>query len=750
VLPQPFLDKLETLPAQPGCYLFKDKKGEVVYVGKAKSLRSRVRSYFQQSSGDERYFIPLLQRTVGDFETVVTVSEKEAAILEDSLVKEHRPRYNVKLRDDKSYLCLRINVTHAWPRVEPVRRPSADGARYFGPYHSATAARRTLHLVNKHFQLRTCTDQELASRKRPCLQYQIRRCLAPCVYDVDAQWYKDQVRAVGLFLDGRHDELSSELTERMKAASKLLEFELAASYRDQLRAVDAIRQEQRVVAIKDVDQDVVGIYREGELAEIAVLFIRSGRVTDTAHFPMRGVELPDEEVIAAFVSQFYGEGGSAVAIPSEVLVPITFDGAAGVSEWLSERRGKRCEILAPQRGAKADLLRLAHDNAEHCFREERRAADDVEERLSQLQKRLRLPALPHRIECCDISHLGGTDTVGAIVALKDGQPDKKRYRTFRVKTVAQGDDYGAMYEVLARRFRRGRAAEEAQKRDGTETEAQAEGTRDRIDWDLPDLFVVDGGRGQLNVALAAARDLGLHELPIVALAKEKTIPGYPGRAHTEDGVEGDDESEPLAEEGDQVNGLPNVAVPSPFAPAGDGDANRLGAAEGAPRVEGADTNATSLPSTSAEKATEKRDEVAAGGTGSRKRRVRGEGRKPDDLVDRVYLPGQKNGIPLKPNSAPLFFLARARDEAHRFSNRARERLGKARKLRSELDDIPGIGPVTRRSLLRTLGSLDAIRKASDEVLLEVPGVNQRMLRALRTYIPAPAAAPPTENKKAPT
>ena len=523
-----------------------------------------------------------------------------------------------------------------------MRRPSPDGARYFGPYHSATAARRTLHLVNKHFQLRTCSDQELARRKRPCLQYQIRRCLAPCVYDVDKAWYQDQVRAVGLFLDGRHDELSSELADRMKTASKNLEFELAATYRDQLRAVEAIRQEQRVVAVKDVDQDVVGLYREADLVEIAVLFIRSGRVTDTAHFPTRGVELPDDEVIAAFVSQFYGEGGNAVAIPDEVIVPVAFDGAAGVAEWLSERRGKRCEVLAAQRGPRADLLRMARDNAEHCFREQRRAADEVEERLAQIQKRLR-PTLPRRIECCDISHLGGTDTVGAIVALKDGQPDKKRYRTFRVRTVAQGDDYGAMYEVLARRFRRGRAAEEARSGEHAESEAQAEGTRERIDWDLPDLFVVDGGRGQLNVALAAARDLGLHELPIVALAKEK--------------------------------------------------APRLG-------------------------------KVA-------------EPRKPDDLVDRVYLPGQKNGIPLKPNSAPLFFLARARDEAHRFSNRARERLGKARKLRSELDDVPGIGPVTRRSLLKTLGSLDAIRKATDEALLAVPGVNQKILRALRTHFPAP-------------
>lgn len=245
-LPDDVKAKLDTLPTQPGCYLFKDKKGSVVYVGKARSLRARVRSYFQESSSDGRYFIPILRRTVGDLETIVTASEKEAAILEDNLIKEHRPRYNVKLRDDKSYLCLRIDPRSEWPRVELVRRPSPDGAKYFGPYHSATSARRTLHLINKHFQLRTCTDNELESRKRPCLQYQIRRCLAPCVYEVDRDWYAAQVRAVGLFLDGRHDELTKDLEERMKAASRNLEFELAATYRDQLRAVEAVQQEQQI------------------------------------------------------------------------------------------------------------------------------------------------------------------------------------------------------------------------------------------------------------------------------------------------------------------------------------------------------------------------------------------------------------------------------------------------------------------------------------------------------------------------
>ena len=266
MLPAVVTEKLDALPVSPGVYLFKDKKGAVVYVGKAKSLRSRVRSYFQEGTSDNRYFIPILQRTLGDLDTIVTGTEKEAAILENNLIKEHRPRYNVKLRDDKDYICLRLDVKEDWPRLWVVRRPTADpggGLRYFGPYHSATAARRTLHLVNKHFQLRTCTDTEMRSRKRPCLQHQIKRCPAPCVLEVDKAWYDEQVRAVAMFLDGRHDELSSELESRMKDAARHMHFELAAVYRDQLSAIDKVREEQRVVSIDDIDRDVLGLHREG-------------------------------------------------------------------------------------------------------------------------------------------------------------------------------------------------------------------------------------------------------------------------------------------------------------------------------------------------------------------------------------------------------------------------------------------------------------------------------------------------------
>jgi len=630
--PSALEQKLASLPVAPGCYVFKDKSGAVLYVGKAKSLRSRVRSYFQEGGSDARAFIPFLRRHAQDLETIVTATEKEAAILENSLIKERKPRYNVKLRDDKEYLSLRLSLEHAYPRLELVRKPTKDGASYYGPYHSATAARRTLNLVEKHFKLRTCSDREIGQRKRPCLEYQIQRCLAPCVLEIDRELYAQQVRAVGLFLAGRHDELTRDLQERMKSASQNLEFELAGIYRDQLAAVESARQAQRVVVVSDRDQDVLGIYREGDLAELCVMVVRQGRMIDTGSFSMKNVELPDDEVVATFLREHYGEGGSGQAhVPDEVIVPTLPEGVDGVSEWLMERRAEvvesrrsKVEVLAPARGPRRALLEMATDNAKHAFEEKRRAADDIDQRLARVQERLRLPTLPRRIECCDISHLGGADTVGAVVALLDGQLDKKRYRSYIVRSAGAGDDYQAMFEVLSRRFRRGKAAKE--------DEAESS-------WDLPDLFVVDGGRGQLGVALAAAHDLGLHDLCIVGLAKEKE--------------------------------------------------NVVG----------------------------------------------------DKLVDRVYLPGQKNPIPLRPNSPELFLLARARDEAHRFSNRGRTKVGKRRRFASELDSIAGIGPKTRSSLLKTLGSVAALRQASDEQILAVPGVTQRHLQALRAVFAGAPTAP---------
>ncbi len=742
MLPDSVVQKLEALPAQPGVYLFKDKKAVVVYVGKAKSLRSRVRSYFQDARGDERAFIPLLQRTIGDLETIVTANEKEATILENNLIKEYRPRYNVKLRDDKDFITLKLagaappraaalvgaprapvealssapetrraleagpsiaetvetpeqaerheKIAEEWPRLEVVRRPTPDGARYFGPYHSATAARRTLHLVNKHFQLRTCSDVEFASRRRPCLQHQIKRCPAPCVLPVDRGWYGEQVDAVAKFLEGRHDELSRELADKMRQAARDMRFELAAVYRDQLRAIEKVREEQRVVTVDDIDRDVLGFYREGELVEIALLYVRAGKLADVTTYSIKQAEIPDEEIVAAFLAQHYGgslargaeeEGDDAevALVPDEIILPREPEGVDGIAEWLSERAGHKVVLLFPKRGHRVDLLAMANENARHSFAEKQRRADDVQERLRDLQERLRLAVLPRRIECCDISHLGGGDTVGAVVAMFDGELDKKRYRTFNVRGDAVrdqagqiNDDYGAMYEVLARRFRRAIVAPQGSQSaevDAAPADPKARGTKERRegregDWDLPDLFVVDGGRGQLAVAIAAAHDLGLHELPIVALAKEREVPG--------------------------------IEVPP-----------SVGLGAGAPR------GATGT------------DVSAAAGVGPKEK-----------LQDRVYLPGQKNPIPLRSTTTSLFLLARLRDEAHRFSNRARMRIGKKRRFASPLDDVKGLGGKAKKALLTHVGNLAAIRAADDATLLAVPGITSRHVRALRAAYPA--------------
>lgn len=579
-------DALATLPASPGVYVFRDDAGKVLYVGKARSLRSRVRSYFQKSTSDVRFFIARLERELGRIETFVTQNEKEAALLENQLIKSEKPRYNVKLRDDKEFLTLRLDPRGSYPRLEVTRRPKPDGAMYFGPFHSATAARQTLRVVNRHFQLRTCTDAEMKSRTRPCLQYQIKRCPAPCVYEVDRDAYAQQVRDVGLFLGGRHDELRADLESRMKEAAAAMRYEQAAVMRDQLRALEVGQETQRVSTVRDVDLDAIGLHREADRAEIAVLIVRDGRLVRVRTYSLKDVNAPDDELVAGFVLDLYGGGWE---LPDELLLPFEIEAMDGVAELLSELRGKKVVLRVPQRAMGARLSEMAKENAAHAFAEKRRAEEDVEVRLETVKERLRLPRVPRRIECVDVSHTGGEDTVAVFVALLDAVPDKARYRSFKLRTVKGGDDYGAMREVLSRRLARGKKKEES--------------------FELPDLLVVDGGRGQLRMALEALAELGITDLPVCGLAKEKE-------------------------------------------------------------------------------------------------NVRGE-----KLVDRVYLPGQKNPIPLE--SAPaLQMLALARDEAHRASNALRTKVGTKRRLASELDGIAGIGPRTRQMLLARFGSVQAIARAS--------------------------------------
>ena len=501
---------LERIPTEPGVYLMKDRKGRVIYVGKAKDLRARVRTYFRPGGGDERPFVAtgLFARTVGDVETVVVSNEKEALLLENNLIKQHQPRFNVKLTDDKNFLVLSLDPRKSYPRVEVGRRIRDDGARYFGPFHSATSCRETLRLVNRHFQLRTCTDHVLAARKRPCIQYQIKRCPAPCVLPVDAAAYAEQVQDAALLLSGKKHELVPRLRARMKEHAGRQEYERAAQLRDQIAAVEKTLVAQTVVTPElGLDQDVLGLFRQGDVVEAVVLFMRHGQLLGRRAFQLKDQELPDEEVVRSFLRQYYLELGSFV--PDEVLLPVDVEDREAIALLLGEACGHAVDLLAPRRGAKAKLLALAGKNAAASFASRRSSAVDALAALEKLRGRLGLKRLPRRIECFDVAHLQGALTVASMVVFVDGEPAKGEYRRFRVKTAAN-DDFAALYEVLSRRFRR----------------ARADGDDGR--WREPDLLVVDGGKGQLSTALAALRDGGWEisadkGFDVIGLAKPRAL-----------------------------------------------------------------------------------------------------------------------------------------------------------------------------------------------------------------------------------
>lgn len=492
---------LESLPTSPGVYLMKSAEGIILYVGKAKNLRSRVRSYFSSSGQDPRYIARNTRRLVEDIEVILTTSEKEALLLENNLIKEHTPRFNIKLRDDKNYISIRLDTRVRWPKLEIVRRPEKDGASYFGPYHSAAAARETLKVVKRSFKLRSCKDGYMKNRVRPCIQHQMHRCLAPCVYDVDRQEYMGEVDCVKLFLQGRREALINELKRRMENASAEMAYEKAAVYRDQIQAVNATLTPQRVVTPGGGDQDVVGIAREGDQVQLAIFEIRKGFLKGRLDFHYDGQESPDDEILSSFLMQRY-DADRAV---DEIIVSRALQDEAALGEVLTEKRKRRVRVTCPKRGDKAKLCAMADLNAEQLLQTRLKETDNVTRRLAAIERRLKLPVTPRRIECVDISHLGGTGTVGAISVVVDGQVRRDLLRTYKVKSATEGDDYAAMREVLERRFERARTGEPG--------------------WEAPDLLVVDGGRGQLSVARAVLSDLSMASQAVVALAKERTEKG---------------------------------------------------------------------------------------------------------------------------------------------------------------------------------------------------------------------------------
>ena len=591
--PQTLEEQIHDLPTSPGIYLMKDAGGTVLYVGKAKNLRSRVRTYFGKSA-DSRYSLRFLMPKVHQVETLLTDTEKEALILENTLIKKYKPRHNINFRDDKTYFSLKFNLNEEYPRLSLVRKVKKDGARYFGPFSSSAAVKETLTLLQGIFPLRTCSPANFRNRSRPCLNFQIHRCLAPCCQLIPGEKYAELVQEVLLFLEGRNSQLIRLLHERMMGASEGLHFEEAARIRDQIHAVEQTLEKQKAVSQEVIDQDVFAFHRRGNTWEFQVLFFRRGLLVGNKSFHFSRLTLPDEEALSAFVRQYYAQDRY---IPQEILLPLVSEDETLLVDWLSEKKGGKVEVFSPQRGQKRRLVEMAQKNAENSFNKKVSEEETLSLTLKELQEKLRIRSLPHRVECFDISNLFGTLAVGSMVTFLDGKADRSHYRHFKVHAPSFPDDYAMMYEVLKRRYRKL----------GMEPET-------------PDLLIVDGGKGQLNVALAVLSELGRQHISAIGLAKDKE------------------------------SGLKKVAR---------------------------------------------------------------------SISDKVYLPNVKDPIFLPSHSASLRFLQQIRDEAHRFAITYHKKLRGKQGLQTILDEIPGIGEVKRKALLKEFGSLQKIQEASLEALGQV-------------------------------
>ena len=613
-----------TIPDEPGSYQFKDRHGRVIYVGKASSLRQRLSNYFQ----NPRNLHPRTAQMVETAETVewtIVRNEVEALMLEYSLIKEHDPRFNVRLRDDKSYPFLAVTNGDVWPRAVVMRGRKRKGTRYFGPYAHAYAIRDTLDLLLRSFPIRTCSDNKFGEHQRlgrPCLLFHIEKCAGPCVGEIDEMEYRQLVTELCEFLDGDTDEIVKRLDGDMRAAATSLDFEQAARLRDRLEAVRKAIAKQQMVADRSEDLDVIGIAEDELEASVQVFYVRKGRVVGRKGFILDKVEeLTPGRLVDRILESMYGEE-PVVGVPKQVLVPFEADQRDVYEEWLELIRGSKVQIRVPQRGDKARLLETVTRNAKEEFTRHRlRRASDHNTRsraLTELQNALDLPEAPLRIECYDMAHLQGTDYVGSMVVLEDGLPAKREYRRFKVKSVggeevSASDDYAAMAEVVRRRLQayiddRDRPVDE---RTGPEDEDRPSRKRERTPGKFaypPQLLLVDGGKGQVSATQAVVEELGLaDEIPVAGLAKR---------------------------------------------------------------------------------------------------------------FEEVYVPGRSAPIEIPRGSDALFMLQRIRDEAHRFANTFHGERRSKRMTVSQLDDIAGMGEVRKKKLLKAMGGINAIKRASLEELRE--------------------------------
>jgi excinuclease ABC subunit C len=494
-------EKLKEIPRSPGVYLHKNAAGEILYIGKAKNLRNRVRSYFQAGrTGDFSYGIKTgeLVKQIADVEVIVTDNEVEAFILEASLVKKHQPYFNYKLKDDKSYPHLKLTINEPFPKCVITRRIQNDGALYFGPFLPASMARRTIDLINRTFQLRTCDIEIDGKAPRPCLEYHIKRCLGPCVKGLcTTEEYQEAVRDVRMLLEGRNPELAGMLEERMLQASKDTRYELAAKYRDLRKTVIKLSEQQKMATTSESDLDIFGYYREGKRLALQLFTMREGDIVGRREFFWE--DLPEADFNPAeFLSEVLGQYYSSDYVPREIHVPIEFDDRELLERALSERRGRRVHIIAPQRGEKRDMIDLVEKNAKLAFEQRFRVLRrDMKRVLEEMQETLELPRFPARIESFDISHIQGAENVAGMVVCENGKMNRSQYRKFKIRGVEGANDFASMHEAVLRRYRRVRDEEAA----------------------LPDLIMIDGGKGQLSAAAEAMRELDLEAVPMIGVVK---------------------------------------------------------------------------------------------------------------------------------------------------------------------------------------------------------------------------------------
>jgi excinuclease ABC subunit C len=545
---EPIVERLKSIPLEPGVYLWKDAQGTILYVGKSKSLRDRMRSYFGSPRGLNSKTRRLVAQ-IADFDIIVTTSELEALLLEMNLIKEHRPRFNVLLKDDKSYPFIRITVQEAWPRVFSTRKRLEDGSRYFGPYASAGSVYRTLDLLNKLFAFRPprdCRDDRFKRHQKlgkPCLYFDIKRCLGPCVPGVVSQEeYRAAIDGVILFLEGKSESVVRSLRQNMEAAAEELNFERAAYLRDQILSIQKVSERQHVLKTVDTDQDVIAFAREDGSAVVQVFFIRGGKLIGAEPYTLQGAEdADDQELLSSFMTQFYDQ---AAEVPPNILLAEQVEEPMIIEQWLRQKRGgQKVQIQVPRRGEKRELVDLAAKNAAQKLSELRVQWLNTEQRsvagLAELRDALGLAEVPMRIECFDISNTQGTNSVGAMVVFEQGKPKKSAYRRFKIKTVEGANDVASIQEVLRRRFRRADAALGADidpmNAPGTPLPARAEADgvalpgdeadraeaqADEKGWgELPDLLLIDGGRGQLNGAVEVLAELGYTGIPVAGVVK---------------------------------------------------------------------------------------------------------------------------------------------------------------------------------------------------------------------------------------